>query len=291
MRPRSVTFEQKPAALQFPRLSEDELRLCRKLLATPLHKPAEFRRLLKAIERTPLRSPVSLAQWPADTRVDYRKVRWIDWRTTAEESLWRVQARWRGAVLGPRLVDPSSYDYETKDLVGHSFALRNFDVCAFSPHEELRLPPFILQLCPIVGTVNRLQPRVRVTIRKLEDLFDWLLVRAIANFQLSRLALCVRCGHWVLKEIAGQRSQKLFDLLKKARKNNLPPPDICFRFPMWPALCGKPRCKNVFFKTLSEQIAFRYENFHFDEGMRQYGPKARKFLRPKGAPLRRKSCS
>ncbi len=107
------------------------------------------------------------------------------------------------------------------------------------------------------------EPVIRVQIKQAEDLFDWYLVRAVCNRQLSMFAICVVCGEWDLKDIRGQRSEANVSHTKRWERTGQVPPKWYFRLPQWPAVCSRLECKYTFQNIVRGRIRFDSDNSLF----------------------------
>ncbi len=267
-----------PASITLTRLSEDELQLCLLLLETPLHNRRKMSALVREIETYLFRTIPD--RWKKRqrseglrnrlcvlhlARVD-RKNKWVTgpeakgWTKDLRDELWGIQSSWRGHANGLENVNP--------DIPGYT---EDFDWHILATH-EIKLPP--LKFIPQLGSR---QPLLTIMLNDVEDMFTVLFARAVSNFQLSRLARCIVCGHWELKARAGRRSRVKVKFCRK--KNSMANfskwPEFFRRIPHWPALCNRKTCRDRFANVAAERSGFREKDFPgiLRKGMTQYPPK------------------
>src|SRR6185437_15547349 len=151
-------------------LKDHELRLCLKLLSTPLHRQRKRGTLLTSVDELLWDKQYYLVEVAQSSTT--KKAKWRTWRTDASEQLLHVQQQWRSAVHGPRTLDAKYRDFD--------------DYTMSARGTEYNLPPLHFGIERKRRT-TRLSPTLSVSIRSVEDFFNWLLVRAVANKQLSRI--------------------------------------------------------------------------------------------------------
>jgi len=267
---------ERPVELTLHPLRKSELQLCLNFLRADLNRRAVLYEVVEAMRITALGDKVvsivsgvpgpelsstsgtymtfkSMSVLIEDDRLGLAKAEY--WLEDASESLPNAQQNWRAAVVGP-------YTASKSDLSQQAF--RDLDAYLLI-RGEFQLPQFHLahrfQRAALRHGATQLLPTLRVSIHRPSDLLDWMFVRAVANSQLSRLARCAVCGHWVLKKIAGQRSKEKLKFIKQTRKPMSSWPLIYRHMPVWPALCGQMECKNTFFNAFSGRTPFRAEKF------------------------------
>jgi hypothetical protein len=234
-------------------LNSDQLDLCLELLRAKLHKKTAVRRLVNLLENTDLEENGKI-----HIRQTLTGKEMALWRVGLHESLARAQDKCRARATGPRYAD-------TDPCRGYP----SFDIWAVTGNEHV-LPRFMLGY-RTAGPKDRerIIPFLELSVGSAEDVFDWLLLRAIANQQLSRFAHCVVCGSWTLKKISGRGSAKL--AYTEPKKPNL---DMKIwrsfrrRLPMWPALCDDKECKTLFHNVRRGRTKFKVEDF---SGLRDKG--------------------
>jgi hypothetical protein len=215
-----------------------------------------IRRIVAMIDKITLEQPVSLALHPVKNRRGMALRTVPAWKVDVATSLRKAQEKWRVSVIGPNLVDPNTLprDFDEAQLVQ-------------SP-QQYRIPEFAITNKTRSESLKRFHPELKIRICSAADIFDWLLVRAAVNRQISRFGCCVVCGAWEVKKISGQRSQKKIDFLTKHFKSGARNwPKYILVFPAWPFVCSRSACKNRFTAVFpgpggkKPRAKFRDENF------------------------------
>jgi hypothetical protein len=165
-----------------------------------------------------------------------------EWERRLDEFLPMSQRAWRQAVHGPKWVNV------------HQESAANFDLCQLTTGlDGYRIPQFTLDIERVYGGRARFHPVLKIRIQAVQDIFDWLLVRAVVTGQLSRFSHCVVCDCWELKNVGGRRSAKVYNTFKQHQPRNSKKkadpskvPDCCWSFPMWPGICSRNACRSKF---------------------------------------------
>jgi hypothetical protein len=256
----------RPATLELAPLDDSELKACLGFLCADLEKRVERERLARMLRPVLSRraQPFILGPFMATLLIDPcaldgshrdrsrgRMVASSGRRRTQTKgsnavmaSLRQSRANWRRIVHGPMKTALPSRERRALDrwiLVAGDF----------------RLPTFELGV-RLVGSSGIGVGKPILWMNTPADLFNWLLLRAAANFQVSRLAHCVVCGNWTLKKRANQRSA--------VKLGPLPSVDGSRRraieaLPAWPALCGNSECKTLYHNVVSGRTSFRRGRF------------------------------
>ena len=235
------------ARLELSPLNGSQLHLCLELLRTKLHKKTAVRRLVNLLGNTDLQE---------DGKIHIRQTltgkEMALWRVGVHESLARAQAKCRARAIGPSHADNTRYP--------------TFDIWAVTGREHV-LPTFRLGIRKTgAEDRERIVPILELSLVSAEDVFDWLLLRAIANQQLSCFAHCVVCGDWTLKKISGRSSAKVDYLKNNPQISKWPL--FLRKLPMWPALCDDNECKTLFHNVRRGRTKFKVEDF---PGLRDKG--------------------
>jgi len=239
-------------------LNQDELDVTLALLAADLSKPRETQSLVERIGKIELAEAVSVEFDNVSKGARKKRVRQPKWELTAIEHLPKSQMKWRSAARGPDKVHSQIMDFD-------QYQLENY--------RDFRIPAFTIKNLVVHQSRNLFHPQLCIRVDSISDIFDWLLVRATANRQLSRFVHCVVCGAWLLKERAGQRSARVRKLERKFDRefqvNHKPPtwPDFMYSLPSWPGVCASLMCQSKFVsifpdkKRRAPRCKFRVEDF------------------------------
>jgi hypothetical protein len=233
-------------------LEDDELNAVGELLAAELHQKRNARKMTATLANLILKAPVSISM-SVETNAELKRlnpkpwkrskqVRLVPekelWASTAVKSLLQAQRKWRNVVHGPSMITDGSKS--------------DFDDFQIESQEGFRLPEFTIENERVHRSRRMFRPTLRIRIDSAADMFNWLLVRAAINRQISRFAHCVVCGRWELKKIAGQRSARIVEFVKRhpasetGERNLSKWPGYMFYLPAWPGLCSRDACKSKF---------------------------------------------